>query len=1108
MARHAAGGLVRRARLLLVALIACASLGPPLATQAAAAEPGALANAGFESGNLTGWTAQGTAFANAVTSETGWGWGCCFNQQGTYHLWGFKSGGDAATGTLTSDAFTVSGTGVVSLLIGGGRDEANLYAALIAADGTVLHKATGADDEAYRRVSWDVRDRLGQQVRIKLVDQDTGGWGHLNLDDVRVGLDQPLSSGLTNPGFEAGNLTGWTAQGTAFATALTTETGWGWGCCFNQQGTHHLWGFKSGGDAATGTLTSDPFTVSGTGVVSVLVGGGRDEATLYAALTTVDGTVLHKATGADGESYRRVTWDVRDRLGQQVRIKLVDQATGGWGHLNFDDVRVGLDQPIGSTAAHWDFREGSGASTVERVSGQADPISYVFNQAVYKPKSDPLWQPANDGKGVLSKALLFDGYSTWVSRSAGSVPLDQNALTVEAWVAPQGFEWGDEGKVSAIVNQQEQTANRGFSLGVGRHGTWKFGVGTGDAWREVAVPPSAALRTNAWAHLVATFDPAQGRMRLYLNGTQVAETAIPTGARLQQSGVPLLIGKHNQPVIINGTFAVNMFSGLIDEVKLHRKALSPAEVAADHSAALATFAGGTIPKADIVQDRSRYNGDKYRPGYHFTAPNHWMNEPHSPIFANGQYHLFYQHNVHGPYWHNISWGHAVSKDLVHWRDLPVALAPTAGSVAPDGVWSGGATLDQNGDPVLLITAGDDSKRPNQATGLARPVNPDDPDLVEWRMEPRLVTEQRADLDVGAGRKVRFGEFRDPYVWQEGNTWFQLVGSGVQTTSGADVGGTALLYTSTNLTDWAYAGPLMTGDVGAHPKTGQVWELPVLLPIGKDAAGRQKHAFVVNPAFTSASPHSSKNTFYWVGTWDANARRWTPDTTTPKLFDYGEHFTGPSGTVGPDGRSLLFSITQDRRTEQAHFDAGWAHNAGLPVELGVRPDGDLAINPVREVSALHVGTPLLDLKTPTGIDAVNSQLAAVKGDMLHVRLTMKPGPTQRFGLDVLRSPGDEERTRLFHDVGAGQFGVDRTRAGNRSSLDADLGVHSGPLALENGKLTLDVFVDRSSVEAFANAHKSITTRAYPHRDDSLGLRLFGDGAVIESMTVWRMGAMTG
>ncbi|WP_405483408.1 GH32 C-terminal domain-containing protein [Streptomyces sp. NBC_00009] len=757
--------------------------------------------------------------------------------------------------------------------------------------------------------------------------------------------------------------------------------------------------------------------------------------------------------------------------------------------------------------AYWDFPEGAGASTREQVTQSTNPINYVFNDAVYKPDSDPLWTAKQQADGVLSGALLFDGYSTWIARDASATTLPTDGLTVEAWVAPRAFEWGDDGKPSVVINQQDKGARRGFCLGVGRHGVWQFGIGTGDAWYEVALPKSAALAAGEWAHVAAVFSPADGAVRLFLNGEPVAQTAIPAAARLSKADVPLLVGRHNQPAVINGTFAVNMFNGLIDELKLHGGALTDTEVAASHQADLKTFDGGTIPKAALAMNRSRYDGDRYRPAFHFTAPNHWMNEPHAPIQVGGQYHLFYQHNSHGPYWHNICWGHAVSEDLVHWRDLPVALAATADSVAPDGVWSGASTLDANGVPALLFTAGNDSQRPNQAVGLARPVDPSDPDFAQWTMHPSLVISQQADLDVGADRKVRFGDFRDPFVWREGDTWFQLVGSGVQTSSGGAVGGTALLYTSTNLTDWTYRGPLMVGDVATYPKTGQVWELPTFLPIGKDAQGRERRALLINPAFPDGpGEYSSKYVFYWVGVWDGSSRTWTPDTTVPQLLDYGDHFTGPSGTVDDKGRSLVFTIAQDRRSEQGHYDAGWAHNAGLPIVLSQRADGDLAFQPVAEVANLHDGAALVTIDSATSVSAANAALASVKGDLLHIKLTMEAGSAGTLGLDVLRSPGDEERTRLFYDTAAKELGVDRTRSGNVSSAVPDLGIQKGPLTLADGKLTLDVFVDRSIIEAYANTHRSITTRAYPSRTDSLGLQLFGEGSTVTSLTVWKMGGM--
>ncbi|MFI5893501.1 GH32 C-terminal domain-containing protein [Actinoplanes sp. NPDC051513] len=905
-----------------------------------------------------------------------------------------------------------------------------------------------------------------------------------------VALSSPAraaAANIVNPDFETGDLTGWSVTGTAFTNAVTTDTGWGWGCCFGQHGTSHVWGFRTAGDAATGTLTSSPFQLSGSGQVSFLLGGGNDATNLYVALVRAgDGAILFRATGRNEENYQRVSWDASAQLGQTLSLRVVDNATGGWGHLNLDDVR--LDEPApGDMVAHWSFDEPSGSVAHDSVADRDDPINYVFNNAVYKPSTAPQRRP-----GVASNALLFDGYSTWLSRSGLETPTQ--ALTVEAWVAPRAFEWGDDRKLSAIVDQHDEAARQGFILGVGRHGTWSFQAGIAGTWQSLWADPAKPLRRDSWQHVVATFDAATSTMRLYLNGAPAGSLTTPAGGITRYPG-NLQIGRHNQGVVINGTFTVNMFAGLLDEVSLRRRALSAAEVAASYQAVPAP------PSPDLAMRRSRYDGDIYRPQYHFMAPEHWMNEPHAPVYANGQYHLFYQHNQHGPYWHNISWGHGVSPDMVHWRDAPVALVPTAGSVAPDGVWSGSAAVDASGNPLLFITAGDDSVFPNQRTGVARNTGgPNDTDLNNWTMDPAPVTVQSPTLDVGAGRKVRYGDFRDPFVWREGNTWFQLVGSGVQTSAGDDVGGTALLYTSTDAKNWTYSGPLMVGDVHTYPKTGQVWELPVFLPIGGG-----KHILLTNPMWSYGTDYNVKYVWYWIGVWNPTTRKFTPDTTEPRLFDYGEHFTGPSGFVDQKGRSVVFSIAQDKRTEQAHYNSGWAHNAGLPVVLSLGPDGDVAVNPLPELATLHATTsPQVAITTDTSLEVANQQLSSVRGDMLHLTLELAAGSTGRYGIKLRRSPGGEEETLLVYDAATGSLSIDRTKSGNNSSLYGNLGIQGGPLNLAGQNLKLDIYLDKSMIEAYANGRRSITSRVYPFRADALGLQLWADTAVtVRNLKVWQM-----
>jgi len=160
-----------------------------------------------------------------------------------------------------------------------------------------------------------------------------------------------------------------------------------------------------------------------------------------------------------------------------------------------------------------------------------------------------------------------------------------------------------------------------------------------------------------------------------------------------------------------------------------------------------------------------------------------------------------------------------------------------------------------------------------------------------------------------------GEFRDPHVWQDGDEWFCLVGSGLEN----DQGGTALVFSSDDCADWSYDGHLHElPDPEDHPELGEVWKLPVLLPLGEDSNGVEKHVFCIDPHAGDADVE----VWCWIGEWDCANREFSSGFEDPKLIDEGDgHFTGPSGLVGPNGRSILFTITQDYRPRRCATSRG-------------------------------------------------------------------------------------------------------------------------------------------------------------------------------------------
>jgi sucrose-6-phosphate hydrolase SacC (GH32 family) len=338
---------------------------------------------------------------------------------------------------------------------------------------------------------------------------------------------------------------------------------------------------------------------------------------------------------------------------------------------------------------------------------------------------------------------------------------------------------------------------------------------------------------------------------------------------------------------------------------------------------------------------------------------------------------------------------------------------------------------------------------------------------------------------------RHGEFRDPFVFRDGarQRWFQLVGSSLPGRSG-----TALVYESADLRNWTPRGPLFSIDASRFPGFDATWELPVLLPIGKGADGRERHVFL-NDVRGQA--------YYWTGVFDAASARFMPDVEAPRTFDVGQrHFSGPSGFVDPKtGRSIVFSIAQGERKLQDEWDAGWAHNGGLPITLSLGADGDLRLAPISEVASLR-GRLLVGLRDASVAEAA-AALATVHGDALEIELELTPSAAAgKRGLSLRVAPGQAEHTDLYVDTASKRLEIDRTR----TSGEHDYGVQGGALDLAGEPLRMRIFLDRSMVEAYVNERKSLTSRIYPARSDADGLALLAAaGDRISSLKVWSMGS---
>jgi beta-fructofuranosidase len=436
--------------------------------------------------------------------------------------------------------------------------------------------------------------------------------------------------------------------------------------------------------------------------------------------------------------------------------------------------------------------------------------------------------------------------------------------------------------------------------------------------------------------------------------------------------------------------------------------------------------------------------DPDRPSYHFSAAP-WMNDP-KPFFWDGQYHVFFQHNPAATGFGLMHWGHAVSRDLVHWEELPIALAPTPGSPDQEGCWTG-CVVEDGGRFYILYTGIPHLKPLHQAQCLAS-----SSDLIVWEKEP--------GNPVIAEQPPGFGEcFRDPCAWKEGDGWRLIIGSELPERKG----GAALLYRSPDLKRWEYLHPLFVGDAA---ETGQDFECPDFFPLG------DRHVLL-----------SSRGQTHWhVGR--AAEQRFTLEKRG--VVDGGAIYAAKTLLDDRDRRLLWGWIREERPTEEQKA-AGWSGVLSLPRELTLRADGSLGIEPVPELEALRGRHRHLEALTLPGRREGILPLDGVEGGTLEVLVRFGPTDASRVGVAVRRSPDGEERVEIAYDRAAGRLG-------------------GAPLELADGEeLALRIFVDRSVIEAFANGRACHTARFYPQRGDCQGIGLFVEGgsAQVRSVDVWEI-----
>lgn len=495
----------------------------------------------------------------------------------------------------------------------------------------------------------------------------------------------------------------------------------------------------------------------------------------------------------------------------------------------------------------------------------------------------------------------------------------------------------------------------------------------------------------------------------------------------------------------------------------------------------------------FAKSRCELAADPYRPIYHFVSPESTMNDPNGLCFWQGRWHLFYQgYPPEDPRQH---WGHAVSNDLIHWRDLPYAIYPH-----PEYQCYSGATLVED-DRVIAIYHG---TRAGNMIAIA-----DDPLLLNWE---KLTGQAVIPIANPDGSPLPYNVF-DPCLWQKDGIYYSLSGGTLPHPPSGKRTRADFLLRSPDLVTWEYLHPFVEGD--RFTLTGDDGACPYFWPIG------DRHILLF---FSHMSGGQAL-----LGDYDTARDKFV--VTAHHDFNFGAFSPGGvhAPSAAPDGQGgviVIFNMNPAKPT------GAWDQIMTLPRRLtlagtdGVDHDM-LSVEPAGDIESLrgahqHVGP--IDL--PANEEVV---LDTIHGDTMELVVEIEDNDAPMVELNVLRAPNREEFTRIAFYRQRGYRNWERYtgwegqrwQASRDSLITMDSSYASelpdvrsrapetAPVYLEPGEpLKLRVFVDKSVVEVFVNGKQCVALRVYPGREDGIGVSLRSQGrdATLRSLDAWQMNSI--
>jgi fructan beta-fructosidase len=448
-----------------------------------------------------------------------------------------------------------------------------------------------------------------------------------------------------------------------------------------------------------------------------------------------------------------------------------------------------------------------------------------------------------------------------------------------------------------------------------------------------------------------------------------------------------------------------------------------------------------------------YYTEPHRPQIHFSPEEHWMNDPNGMVYYKGTYHLFYQYYPNGTKWGPMHWGHATSKDLIHWQHQPIALYPDSLGY----IFSGSAVVDVNNTSGF----GKNGKTPlvaifthHNPKGEKAGSNTFQNQSIAYSLDEGKTWTKYANNPVLKNPGIK--DFRDPKV-----SWNEAAKRWIMTLATLDH---ITFYSSPNLKDWTKESEFGK-EFGAH---GGVWECPDLFPLNYN--GKRVWILIVN--LNPGGPNGGSATQYFNGDFDGHT--FTPYQTDTRWIDYGpDEYAGITYSNTGDRKIFLGWMSNWQYADRVPTEK-WRSAMTVPRDLGLEKIGEKYLITSRPSPELKV----LNRKETTlkNISVTNYSLSDKTGTLNGpARLSFTSNKLASFTITLSNNAG--EKVLIGYDKPSNNYFIDRTNSGQVSFENGFAKKHTAPRFSTKPEMDMTLIIDNASVELFADYGLSVMTAIY-------------------------------